>query len=417
MRILLACELFYPSVGGVQEVMRQLGERFAAVGHEVVVATSRLPERQSRQIGGITVEEFRVSGNLVRGMTGEVDRYREYILRQDYDILMVKAAQQWTFDALVPVLDSIKRPKIFVPCGFSGLFDLRYADYFRSMPAWLRKFDQLIFYASEYRDIDMAQKHGLNNIRILTNGADEREFKVRKDRTFRSRHAIPDNAFVVMTVGSLTGLKGHVELAEAFDQCNLWPAPACLILVANTIRIPARGLRHSVKRWLRPVLKLLGYSATPLTPEAELNEVLGRINATPGKQAILADLPRAEVIQTYLNSNLFVLASKIEYSPLVLFEAAAAGLPFLSVPVGNAAEIARWTGGGTICDAKIDSSGYTQVDPRELAKHIESLAAQPDTLAFLGASGRRAWEQRFSWNRIFRSYEMIFEECLQKTPA
>lgn len=402
MRILLACEFFYPSVGGVQEVMRQLGERFAQAGHEVTVATTHLPERQSRRIAGIAVEEFRVSGNLVNGMEGEVERYREYVLRQDYDVLMIKAAQQWTFDALVPVLGSIRRPKVFVPCGFSGLFDPRYADYFRSMPAWLRQFDRLVFYASDYRDINLARGHALKNIAILPNGADEREFNVPKDRTFRSRHGIAEDAFVVMTVGSLTGLKGHAELAEAFAQCNFANRQACLLLVANQVPAPKARLG-----WLR---KLLGR-------EISLAERLRRINALPRRKAILADLPRAEVVQAYLNSDLFAFASKIEYSPLVLFESAAAGLPFLSVPVGNAAEIAEWTGGGVICPAEVDAGGYTQVDPRELAWRIETLAGQPETLARLGSSGRQAWEQRFSWSRIFRSYEELFEACLQKTPA
>jgi glycosyltransferase involved in cell wall biosynthesis len=407
MRILLASEFYYPSVGGVQEVMRQLGERFAEVGHEVVVATTHLPERKSQEIRGVTVKGFRVSGNLVRGMEGEVERYREYVLRQEYDILMIKAAQQWTFDALIPVLDSIRRAKIFIPCGFSGLFDPRYADYFRDMPNWLRQFDRLIFYASDYRDINLARANGLKNLSVLPNGADEREFNVQRDPNFRSRHAMRDDAFVVMTVGSFTGLKGHLELAKAFEQFG-FDGPACLLLIGNKPRMPKRRLPWP---WLR---KLLG---RPFTQTEELDEILRRINATKNRRAIFADFPRPEVVQAYLNSNLFVLASKIEYSPLVLFEAAAAGLPFVSVPVGNAAEIAAWTGGGITCDARTDSSGYTQVDPPELAREMKSLAAQPDVRARLGSSGRRAWEQRFSWNTIFRSYERIFQECLEKTSA
>ena len=52
---------------------------------------------------------------------------------------------------------------------------------------------------------------------------------------------------------------------------------------------------------------------------------MGRINSRGGdrRRAVVIDLPRAELIQAYLNSNLFVFASKVEYSPLVLYEAAA----------------------------------------------------------------------------------------------
>jgi glycosyltransferase involved in cell wall biosynthesis len=148
-----------------------------------------------------------------------------------------------------------------------------------------------------------------------------------------------------------------------------------------------------------------------------VNDILIRVNGAKERKAMLVDLPRPEVIQAYLNSDLFVFASKIEYSPLVLFEAAAAGLPFLSVPVGNASEIAAWTGGGIICEAEVDAAGYTQVNPEKLAREIEALVGQREMLARLSACGRHAWQQRFSWGTIFRAYEKIFEECLAEVAA
>jgi glycosyltransferase involved in cell wall biosynthesis len=438
MRLLFASEFYFPSIGGVQEVMRQIGERFAREGHEVTIATTHLPERTSRKADGVAIEEFRISGNLVNGMTGEVERYREFVLRQEYDLLMVKAAQQWTFDALLPVLDRIAKPKIFIPCGFSGMHDPRYRQYFEDMPAWLRKFDRLIFYATDYRDINFARSHGSQNVVLSSNGADEREFNVRRDDSFRARHAIAEDAFLVMTVGSLTGIKGHHEVTKAFERCTFGGRPACLLLIGNQPRRPrdegslyayAQGWIARAKamyqiggavrlgKWvfrpmllamgLRWLLDLLGY-----VPLETFNEAVRRANAVAGRQARVVDLPRAEVVQAYLNSDLFVFASKIEYSPLVLFEAAAAGLPFLSVPVGNAAEIAEWTGGGIICNATVDAAGYTQVDPVQFAKEIDALAGDRATLERLGANGRRAWQERFTWTRIFRHYQKIFEECV-----
>lgn len=38
MKILFCVEFYYPSMGGAQEVVRQLAERMAAYGHEVCVA-------------------------------------------------------------------------------------------------------------------------------------------------------------------------------------------------------------------------------------------------------------------------------------------------------------------------------------------------------------------------------------------
>lgn len=399
--------------------MRQIAVRLVERGHQVTVATTRLPERRSGDIHGVKIAGFKVSGNLVRGMRGEVDAYRRYVLESDYDLFMVKAAQQWTFDALVPVLDRMTKPKIFVPCGFSGVYEPSFAHYYQRIPEFMRKFDHLIFYASDYRDINLAREHGLSNLTVLPNGADEREFLVPADRSFRSRHGIPENAFVLLTVGSLKGLKGHRELAEAFALAQFpGDKPAVLILNGNN-PYTSGGLRRFLSWLLRRVLlraglggllKALGYKVEP-----PLQDLVARINrATPVKRAMLVSLPRPELVQAYLNSDLFVFASNVEYSPLVLYEAAAAGLPFLSVPVGNADEIARWTGAGEICPAPRDSLGYTRPDPSTLARHIESLAVRAQDRRSYGEAGKRNWREQFTWQKITDRYEDVFVRLLEE---
>jgi glycosyltransferase involved in cell wall biosynthesis len=422
--------------------MRQIATRLVERGHQVTVATTYLPERESTEIEGVKIAGFRAWGNQVNGLGGDVAAYRRYVLESDYDLFMVKSAQQWTFDALAPVLDNmVARPKIFIPCGLSGLHEPRFADYYRRMPSLLRKFDRLIFYASDYQDINFARDHGLRNLTVLPNGADEREFLVPRDPGFRQRHEIPDNAFVVLTVGSLTGLKGHRELLKAFAFARVpTDRPAVLILNGNTpswlpthasvFQLP-RNVRHlyksggfrGVASWLlKPALAraglghvfgMLGYKV-----ERPLRDLVARVNRlAPAKRAMLVDLPRAEVVQAYLNSDLFVLASNLEYSPLVLFEAAAAGLPFLAVPVGNAEEIARWTGAGEICPAQRDAMGYTRPDPLVLARHIESLAARPADRKSYGEAGRRNWREQFTWQKIAERYEDEFARLIDEKAA
>jgi glycosyltransferase involved in cell wall biosynthesis len=422
MRILLACEFYYPSVGGVQEVMRQVAERLVARGHTVTIATSVLPERQDRELNGVTIAEFEVSGNLVRGLSGDVDAYRRYVVQGDFDVFMVKAAQQWTFDALLPVLDQIGRPKVFIPCGFSALHERTYAKYYREMPGVLAKFDHLIFYASDYRDINLARDHGLSSFSIVPNGASEREFCVPADPGFRPRHEIEEEAFVVLTVGSFTGEKGHRELAEAFALAHFHGRSAILILDGNVLPGVKVGGRRARLRagvaFLRRFagrLRRLGLWALGQRTQAResIATLVKRINrAAPAKRALIVNLPRPELVQAYLNSDLFVFASNIEYSPLVLFEAAAAGLPFLTVPVGNAAEIAEWTGGGVVCPAPQDDRGRTRVDPTVLAEHISRLAEDPALLEALGRAGREAWSRRFTWDTITDRYEAILADLV-----
>jgi glycosyltransferase involved in cell wall biosynthesis len=112
-------------------------------------------------------------------------------------------------------------------------------------------------------------------------------------------------------------------------------------------------------------------------------------------------------------ADLFIFASNIEYSPLVLYEAAAAGTPFLTVPVGNSAEIARWTGAGVVCPAPKDERGYTRADPEVLAAAIAELAQDAARLRTLGETGRRRWLANFTWQVIAARYEAILAGTAQ----
>ena len=178
MRLLFCCEFYHPSRGGVQEVMRQIAERMAVAGHDVTIATSHLRERRVTSYNGVAIRDFKVAGNAVCGMVGEVERYRKFVREFDGDAILIKAAQQWTFDALWPMLDQIKARKVFIPCGFSGFYEPAYQQYFSQMPEILAKFDHLIFYAESYRDIDLARACGLSLITVLPNGASETEFDI-----------------------------------------------------------------------------------------------------------------------------------------------------------------------------------------------------------------------------------------------
>ena len=120
MKILHTVEFYSPSIGGMQEVVRQLSERLARLGHDVTVATTRLPERTEKTINGVKIEEFSISGNAVRGMSGEVERYQTFLVDSDFDVITNFAAQQWATDAMLSILDRIEAKRVLVPTGFSA---------------------------------------------------------------------------------------------------------------------------------------------------------------------------------------------------------------------------------------------------------------------------------------------------------
>ena len=171
MNILVCCEFYAPSIGGIQEVMQQVAERLVSRGHTVTVATSQLRARTFTELNGVRVVGFDVSGNFVKGLDGEVTQYRNFVSAGDFDVVLINMAQQWTLDALIPILQEIPSRKILIPCGFSCLYEPSYAAYFLQMPNILQQFDHLIFHASDYRDISFAKKCGLKRFSIIPNGA------------------------------------------------------------------------------------------------------------------------------------------------------------------------------------------------------------------------------------------------------
>jgi glycosyltransferase involved in cell wall biosynthesis len=233
-------------------------------------------------------------------------------------------------------------------------------------------------------------------------------------------HGAKDSTFMILTVGTMTGMKGHLELAQAYAAANFGDQDTLLILNGNqpnaggerpsvlsqfTALVRGYGIFYAIKHTVKMGLIALGFR---IGKSNKIERVVADIGRQKGKKVVLVDLPRPDLVQAYLQADLFVFASNIEYSPLVLFESAAAGLPFLTVPVGNAREIIEWTSGGEICAAPVDIHGYTRVNPEELASHIESLVRDEVRRVKMGKRGKDAARSRFNWSHLANEYESLF---------
>jgi len=420
MKILFCCQFYAPSVGGVQELIKQLSENFVRRGHDVTVATTVLADRKSTELSGVHIREFNIQGNWVTGMSGEVALYQQFVVDAEFDVMLVYAAQQWTFDALWPVLEDIPYPVVFAPCGFSGLYERGYAEYFKALAEQLNKIDFFIFNASQYRDVEFILSRGDFRHTVIPNAANEKEFNIVPAQDFRENMGILENSFVFLTVGSLTGMKGHEEVVAAFERMNLDKhAHSTLILNGNSIRSSGDGF--SFRRKLLGVFKTYGFIGgcrhifqKLKKSDQSLKSHVARVNAQQNnKKILMVNLERDQLIQAFFSADLFVFASKIEHSPLVLFESAAARLPFLSVDVGNAKEIAEWTGAGVICPSERDERGYTQVDVDVLARHMAQWMEQSDERKKMGETGRKRWFEYYTWEHVSLQYERVFRQVME----
>ncbi|MGD0781135.1 MAG: glycosyltransferase family 4 protein [Dehalococcoidales bacterium] len=423
MNILHTVQYYHPSVGGAQEVVRQVSEQLTLRGHTVTVATSFHPERSVFELNGVHIEQFNISGNAVQGFRGEVERYQDFLRHGNFDLMMNYAAQQWATDLVFPILGQIPYKKVLIPCGFSALYDPAYTSYFAGMPAVMRGYDHLIFHADRYRDTDFARQHGLTRWSIIPNGASRAEFEA-ADPTFRQRYHIPADEPLMLTVGSHTGVKGHALVLEAFRR--LKTERATLVIIGN-----ADGRAHWWSGFIRPVLGSIKRGRFSEAAGQVFDAALGGIgpagclsvcrararwmNWLGGgkKKVFLIDPPRAEVVGAYHAADLFVFGSNIEYSPLVLFEALASRTPFISLACGNAAEIAAWSGGGIVAPTIQKDQGFVDGNPTVLAQIVDDLLGDTVRRHALAEKGYHSWLERFTWEKLAKEYETLYFSLLR----
>jgi glycosyltransferase involved in cell wall biosynthesis len=133
-----------------------------------------------------------------------------------------------------------------------------------------------------------------------------------------------------------------------------------------------------------------------------------------GKRVVMVDGQDRELIRDLLKcADLFLFLSNIEASPLVLFEATAAGVPFVATAAGNSTEIAKWTGGGVIVKTHQRENGRVAADLKNALWQVTRLARNPERRHALGAAGHKAWQNKYTWQKITKQYLGLYEDLLK----
>jgi len=414
LKILHTVQSYPPAAGGMAEVARQISERLVKLGHEVTVATEHHPGRSEACMNGVQIMEFGISGNVVNGLAGDVAGYERFLLDSSFDVVVNFAAQQWATDIALPLLSRITGRKVLVPTGFSGLFSRRYRDYFRRLPDYMRQYDMNVFLSDSYRDRQFARKHGINKAILIPNGAAADEF-LRPHPDIRLRLGITADHFLVLHVGSHTGLKGHEEAMDIFSRAAV--EHATLLIVGNEPQSGCGALCRS--------------------KAAQMN--MSRQFRSSAKQILIASLSRPDTVAAYQAANLFLFPSNIECSPIVLFESMASRTPFLVTDVGNSAEIIGWSGGAglllpsvppaflprygslssriieklRIMLGRADDFTAVRADIRASAALLTAVHRDAGRRAIMAQAGFTAWHERFTWEKIALAYETLYLKLVE----
>jgi glycosyltransferase involved in cell wall biosynthesis len=366
-KILHTVHAYEPNPGGSQEVIKQISERLAARGHEVTVVTGWDRRRDWTSLNGVEVRSFKVSGNSVTGFGGQQEAYLQFLLNFDGDVMLNFAAQCWSTDLVFKVLDQLPYKKVLVPCGYSALSDPSYERYFSELPAHLAKYDALVYPSENYQDKKFGDSYGVGgNAIIIPNGAAAEEFD-QPVPSFREKFDVRTK-YMLLSVSNHHRLKGHARLLRAVKA--LERDDVSVVFIGGRGRMPWRGCYVSCR---------------------------GRSFFNP-RLKVLTGLPREDIVAAYKDADIFIFASRVECSPLVIYEAMAAGLPFVSTDCGNVRDNSKY---GIVVDSHAN-----------LAAEIADLLADDDKRNRMGRAGHQAWRTSFTWEAITDAYEALYRRLV-----
>lgn len=356
--ILCTVHFYAPHCGGSEEVVRQVAERLAARGHDVVVATSADVRRGKHFMNGVEVVGFEVSGSAATGIRGDIAGYQDFLVSGDFDVVMNYHAAHWSTDLCLPLLEQpLRCPAILVTCGFQNLFAASHAGYFRKLPTYLKRYAALVLHSRLTKDAEFCERQGLVDVVVIPNGVALEEFEAPR-RGFRERYRL-DGRPLVLAVSNHYRYKGHRRL---FDLAESLGSDALLCLI---------GERGEDGGCYYKCLERAEQCGVP----------------------VLSGLSRNDVVAAFREAALFVHTSDVECAPLVILEAMAAETPWVALDAGNVRELE----GGRVCATF-----------PELVASVKQLLADRKGRRSLGREGRAAVDGRHDWERIVNCYEELF---------
>lgn len=374
MRILQAAHSYPPDVSGVGMVVSNIAKRLAAMGHEVHVATASHPRAaREESLAGVFVHRFRVSGNAVTGLSGEVSDYREFVKSGQWDVVIMHCAQTWSTDVLLPAPWQPSCAKIFVGHGFSALTNPAYRRYFDSLAQYLREFQRVFTLSPLLEERGFCLQHGIPEPVVVPNGVDMEEWE-QSPTDVRTAWNVGSAPWIV-SLSNHSTVKRHSVFFKVLDGIQRVLPSAKGTIVGGHYPAARWNLgRVGIKGgcWYECNTRVLFQSAVSLRQEES----------------------RERVVSTVRQADVVLVTSSREASPLVVLESMVAGTPWVSMDLGCVRE---------------NNGGVVVSSPGEMVSATLKLLKDPQRREQLGHEGRTAAIERHNWDRIADLYE---KQCI-----
>lgn len=348
MKVLLAAEHFYPSTGGVEVYLMQLGQQLAQRGWEVHVATRPHPARQTRELHGMRIYEFDIGHQTQSGVVAtEVPRFFEHLLVQRYDAVFVLGA---IVNPWVLLLAQVPQPKPrLVAAVVLNREVLQLVQQQRGEAQAvqvLRGFDAVLALTERGVDAQFYASHGIPAV-FVPHAVDAAP----RERPLREWLGVPAHELLVVHVANFYAEKGHAALIEAMQQH----------------RVPC-------------TLAMIGRPAVPCPQEFASAIAAAERDS---RLRVIGELPSSLAAQAIASADLLVLPSRAECAPITILQAMAAGVPWLATPN---------------CNSVLRQAGGLVLEVAEFPAAMELLGTRSALRQALGALGFEHWRAAHSWD-------------------
>lgn len=213
------------------------------------------------------------------------------------------------------------------------------------------------------------------DISLIYNAVDIQPDNISGDsRWLRKKYDIPSDSIVCLAVGRLVQVKGYDVLVDAIRlMCQDVPNLYCLVIGDGPLKEDL--LRQIQNAGLQTRVHLIGY------------------------------LERSTVLETLKSSDIFVMPSRYEGTPIALLEAAALGISILASNTGGIPELVQNEEHALLIPPD---------NPTALADGLTRLSKNREFSRFLGKNAQDHVQQHFSLDRQVKDTIHVYKKAWRK---
>ncbi len=289
-----------------------------------------------------------------------------------YDHVFIYSDSFWE---LKNVFNNINRIKPKITLALVGAYSLQtHPEYLKILKEDTDKFN-LIVHSDITIDYLFCKKNNLP-VDIISNGINIDSFK-NNNLSFRKKYNIKERYIILNIANFFFGKNQHI-LGKISKELRKKRDDFIFVQISSSIKYP--------------------YEKTFLdrAKRAFNNE----------KCLFLRNIPREDVVSAFKNSDIFINTSGKEVSPIVILESLCAGLPVLSMTVGDVENYPVII----INNKNIDKKGYKIVDNKIIKEYVDNiieLLNNQELREKIISDGQKNIEQ-LDWKNIVPKYNEVF---------